>query len=179
MEDKIQKYIILVNWCLMKQTGSAHIIVMGVSGCGKSTLGRAIATQLGIEFLEGDEYHPKENLDKMKGGIPLNDLDRQPWLAHLNKRLREAKLPLVLACSALKQQYRDRLSKGLTEPPIWVYLEGQQALLEKRMAQRNHFMPISLLESQFADLEKPSAALVLSCALTTKEQLDKVIPQIG
>lgn len=175
----MKKYLILVFWCLMDQTRFTHIIVMGVSGSGKSTLGKALATFLGRKYLEGDKYHSKENVDKMKRGIPLNDVDRQPWLAQLNVRLRDAKLPVVLACSALKQQYRDCLSNGLTEPPIWVYLEGEQALLERRLAQRNHFMPMSLLESQFADLEIPSVALVISCALSTKEQLEKVISQIG
>lgn len=162
----------------MKQSYPASIVVMGVSGSGKSTLAKALADNLDLTFIEGDDYHSEANVNKMRKGIPLNDIDRQPWLESLNKVLKDPKQFVVLACSALKQSYRDILSRGMEPPPYWVYLEGEAALIEKRMAERHHFMPVDLLQSQLAALEKPSEALVLSCALSTQQQLDLVISRI-
>lgn len=155
-----------------------HIVVMGVSGSGKTTLAQALAQHLNQCFIEGDDYHPAVNITKMKGGIPLNDSDRAPWLLALNTLLKNHNQTVVLACSALKQQYRDILSKGLALAPIWILLEGDRAVIAKRMRNRDHFMPVSLLESQWTDLEMPKQAVSVSCHLTTSEQLDIIMEKI-
>jgi gluconokinase len=134
-------------------------VVMGVSGSGKSLIGAALARALGIEFVEGDEYHPAENVERMSSGIPLTDDDRARWLRSLAVRLREAKdagTGLVMSCSALKRSYRDVLRAEAGELRF-VYLRGPRALLDERLAsRRGHFMPPSLLDSQLATLEEPS-----------------------
>ena len=134
-------------------------VVMGVSGSGKSLIGALLARALGIEFVEGDAYHSPENVARMSAGIPLTDEDRQAWLAAIATRLddaRRAGLGLVVACSALKRSYRDVLRAGRSDVQF-VYLEGTRAVLEQRLAgRRGHFMPSSLLDSQFAILEPPS-----------------------
>jgi gluconokinase len=134
-------------------------VVMGVSGSGKSVIGAALARALDIEFVEGDEYHPPENVERMSRGIALTDEDRAGWLRALAARIREAKdagTGLVVTCSALKRSYRDILraeAPGLR----FVFLQGQRTLIGERLAgRRGHFMPPSLLESQFATLEEPS-----------------------
>ncbi len=133
--------------------------MMGVSGSGKSLIGAALARALGIEFVEGDEYHPAENVERMSSGIPLTDDDRARWLRSLAVRLREAKdagIGLVVSCSALKRSYRDVLRAEAGELRF-VYLRGPRALLDERLAsRRDHFMPPSLLDSQLATLEEPS-----------------------
>lgn len=142
---------------------------MGVAGSGKTTVGQALATALACQFLEGDSLHPQANVDKMAHGIPLNDSDRAPWLAAIRTRLEAAARQggdLVVACSALKQRYRDQLDAGL--PVRWIYLRGSTELLHRRLAQRQgHYMKASMLASQLADLEEPRAsdALVINAAL--------------
>jgi len=134
-------------------------VVMGVSGSGKSLIGAAFARALRVEFVEGDEYHPAENVRRMKAGIPLTDEDRESWLRALGARIREAKRAgtgLVIACSALRQSYRDILRAEAPDLQF-VFLKGQQELIAARLAARQgHFMPPSLLESQLATLEDPS-----------------------
>ena len=134
-------------------------VVMGVSGSGKSLIGAALARALGIEFVEGDEYHPPENVERMSRGIPLTDDDREGWLRALAMRIREAKdtgTGLVMTCSALKRSYRDVLRAEAGELRF-VFLRGPRALIAERLAgRRGHFMPASLLDSQFATLEEPS-----------------------
>jgi len=136
-------------------------IVMGVSGAGKSVIGAALARALGVDFVEGDEYHPPENVARMAAGIPLSDDDRLPWLLALAERIRAAKqagIGLVVACSALKRSYRDILrdESGASELQF-VFLRGSRALIATRLAGRHgHFMPSQLLNSQFAALEEPS-----------------------
>ena len=135
---------------------SVPIIVMGVSGCGKTTVGDALAQRLGVSFIEGDALHPPENVAKMKGGIPLNDDDRWPWLELIAARLNEAGEGAVASCSALKQVYRYRLRQAVAVPLIFVFLDCSRSELERRMAARTgHFMPPSLLASQLAALESP------------------------
>jgi gluconokinase len=133
--------------------------VMGVSGSGKSLIGDAFAYALGIPFVEGDEYHPAENVERMSRGIALTDADRGDWLRALATRIREAKdagTGLVMTCSALKRSYRDILRAEAHELRF-VFLQGPRALIAERVAgRRGHFMPPSLLESQFATLEEPS-----------------------
>jgi len=132
--------------------------VMGVSGSGKSLIGAGLARALGVDFVEGDEYHSAENVERMSRGIPLTDEDRARWLRSLAARIREAKKAgsgLVISCSALKRSYRDILRADAAELRF-VYLKGERELIAQRLAgRRGHFMPLSLLESQFTTLEDP------------------------
>ena len=134
-------------------------VVMGVSGSGKSLIGAAFARALGVDFVEGDDYHTAANVARMASGIPLTDDDRAEWLRLLAARIRKAKdsgAGLVVACSALKRSYRDIL-RGAAGELQFVFLQGSSALLAERLAsRRGHYMPSSLLESQLATLEEPS-----------------------
>lgn len=134
-------------------------VVMGVSGSGKSVIGAALARALDIDFVEGDDYHPAENVERMAAGIPLSDDDRVQWLRSLANRIREAKdvgTGLVVSCSALKRSYRDML-RAAAPALRFVFLKGERALIAERLAgRRGHYMPPSLLASQFATLEEPS-----------------------
>lgn len=136
------------------------LIVMGVSGSGKSTIGHLLAERLGWPFRDGDAFHPPANVEKMRAGAPLTDADRWPWLDAIAAYLQEQQAAgghAVIACSALKRAYRDRLRASGTRLRF-VYLDGSFATIDGRMkARRNHFMPPSLLESQFATLEVPGA----------------------
>jgi carbohydrate kinase (thermoresistant glucokinase family) len=140
--------------------GARLIVVMGVSSSGKSTVGQALARRLHAPFLEGDKYHPEVNIEKMSAGIPLTDADRWPWLESLALAMHEAgdkKGVAVSACSALKRSYRDFMTEKAGEPILFVYLEGSKELIAARMRHRpHHFMPLSLLDSQFATLEPPA-----------------------
>lgn len=133
--------------------------MMGVSGSGKSLIGAAFARALGIDFVEGDDYHSAENVQRMSREVPLSDDDRVRWLRSLAVRIREAKdagTGLVMTCSALKRSYRDVLRAQASELRF-VFLRGPRALLAERLAsRRGHFMPPSLLDSQLATLEEPS-----------------------
>lgn len=148
------------------------IIAMGVTSSGKTTVGKAIARRLHLPFLDGDQYHPESNVEKMRSGTPLTDADRWPWLERLAQALHQAadqKGAAVGACSALKRAYRDYLVEKAGEPILFVYLKGDSATIGERMARRQHeYMPQSLLESQFATLEEPDPesenVLVLSVA---------------
>ncbi len=140
------------------------VVLMGVSGTGKTEVGTRLAKALGGRFVEGDDYHPPENVAKMRSGAPLDDADRQPWLETLSREIGawlDAGEPVVLACSALKQRYRDILKAG--RPGVcFVHLEGNEALIRSRLeGRRGHYMPASLLESQFAALEEPSDAITV------------------
>jgi gluconokinase len=132
---------------------------MGVSGSGKTVIGTAFARALGVEFVEGDDYHPAENVTLMAAGTPLTDENRAGWLEALAARLRAASdggSGLVMSCSALKRKYRDVLRRGA--PTVrFVFLKGTQELIASRMTtRRGHFMPPTLLASQFATLEEPA-----------------------
>lgn len=134
-------------------------VIMGVSGSGKTTIGELLAHTLGIPFLEGDDLHPRANIERMAHGIPLTDEDRRPWLLAIAQRLREAEQSgsgLVVTCSALKRSYRDLLRSHGAAETRFVYLRGSEPTIAERLARRRgHFMPASLLESQFAALEEP------------------------
>lgn len=133
-------------------THPPHLVVMGVSGCGKSSVAQALAEALGRPFIEGDGHHPPENIAKMTMGIPLTDEDRAPWLARLARLLMNSPDPAVLACSALRRNYRDLLRQG--GAIVFVHLIGSRQLIAARMGLRSaHFMPGTLLTSQFATLE--------------------------
>ncbi|RDV00324.1 gluconokinase [Trinickia dinghuensis] len=141
----------------MNRTASA-IVVMGVAGCGKSSVAHAVAARLGGRFIEGDAFHCAANVDKMRRGTGLVDADRWPWLERLAAELKGASErgePVVLACSALKRRYRDRLRLG--SPSVgFVFLDLPPNEAAKRVGSRSgHFMPDSLIASQFADLEVP------------------------
>jgi len=143
--------------------GAVHqglYVIMGVAGSGKSTIGALLARALDIEFVEGDDLHPPDNVQRMAAGIPLTDGDRHGWLVAIAARLRDAKragIGLVVSCSALKRSYRDLLRSVGAADARFVYLAGDRGLLAERMAtRRGHFMPASLLESQLATLEEPS-----------------------
>ena len=134
------------------------VVLMGVSGAGKTTIGERLARRLGWNLIEGDDYHPRENIAKMAAGIPLQDDDRWPWLDALNQRIRGER-NAVLTCSALKESYRQRLLAGVAEARI-VYLHAPREVIAARVAQRKHkYMPASLLDSQFAALEPPRGAI--------------------
>ena len=140
------------------------IVVMGVAGSGKSTVGALIAEALGAEFAEGDRFHPASNIAKMSSGQPLTDDDRLPWLqamADAVQTWRGGDRPTVLACSALKQSYRDLLARG-SRDVRFVFLRATRDQVSERMAGRKgHFMPTSLIGSQFAALEEPRDAIAL------------------
>jgi gluconokinase len=133
------------------------VIVFGVSGAGKTTIGKLLAEQLGWRFYEGDDFHPRANIEKMRSGRPLTDEDRCPWLERLREQITRsiaAKENAVLACSALKRAYRDRLR--VSDDVKFVFLRGDYALVAEQLRQRlGHFMNLELLRSQFADLEQP------------------------
>jgi gluconokinase len=136
---------------------------MGVTGTGKSTVGRLLASQLGWTFVEGDDFHPKANVEKMRQGIPLDDADRKPWLETIRHRLEQASRQsenVVLACSALKHSYQHYLADYAPEAVRFVYLLGSPELIRQRLAKRTgHFMNPALLASQFEDLEPPEDAI--------------------
>jgi gluconokinase len=157
------------------------VIVMGVSGAGKSTVGALLAAALGAAFIDGDNAHPKANIEKMRSGMPLDDADRLPWLRDLAGRI-DASLAaggdgtdVVLACSALKARYRNILTTGRTDVHL-VHLAGDETMLRRRLGARaGHFMPAGLLASQFADLEEPSEAIEVDAALEPKEIVATVL----
>ncbi|CAN7293609.1 gluconokinase [Rhizobium sp. LjRoot30] len=135
-----------------------RVVLMGVAGCGKSAVGAALAARLGAAYLDGDDLHPPENIAKMSRGEPLTDDDRLPWLARVAGALAEPRGILFLGCSALKRRYRDQIRAQAGAPVVFVHLSGSKALITARMAARSgHFMPKSLIESQFAALEPPMA----------------------
>jgi gluconokinase len=164
---------------------------MGVSGCGKSTVGALLARRLGVPFLDGDDYHPPANKDKMAAGVPLTDGDREPWLARIGQLLAGAGSAAtddgdtapapVVACSALKRSYRDLL-RGTAPGTVFVHLSGGAATIAARMDVRAHeFMPRTLLESQLATLE-PLAAdedhILADIGLEPEAIVDAVILQL-
>jgi carbohydrate kinase (thermoresistant glucokinase family) len=134
-------------------------VVMGITGSGKSTVGAAFARAIGVDFVEGDDYHPVENVRRMAAGVPLTDNDRADWLGSLADRIRQSRnagTGLVLTCSALKRSYRDVLRAAAPELQF-VLLKGSRALIAERLAdRREHFMPASLLDSQLETLEEPA-----------------------
>lgn len=147
------------------------IVIMGVSGAGKTTVGRALAERLGARFVDGDEYHPPANVAKMRGGTPLTEGDRETWLRRLRSEIdawRAARETVVLACSALTRRSRDLLGTARDGVRL-VHLRGAQSLIAGRMHDREHFMPASLLASQFATLEPPEDALELEVARSPDE----------
>jgi carbohydrate kinase (thermoresistant glucokinase family) len=166
--------------------GEVHaIVVMGVSGCGKSTVAARLAQRLGWDLAEADTFHSAANVEKMRSGIALTDADRGPWLDAIAAWIdseRIGKRPCVVACSALKRRYRERLSGGNSDVRF-VFLSGPYDLVATRLAGRSgHYMPLSLLQSQFDALEPPGPEenpIVLSIALPVDEIVDEVMLELG
>lgn len=144
-------------------------LVMGVAGAGKTTVGALLAARLGLPFFDADDHHPAPNIEKMKAGIPLTDKDRETWLEALSTAMEkwEETGGAVLACSALKERYRAKLRDGAGKNLFLIYLKGDSATIEQRMAgRRNHFFNRTLIESQYAALEEPSDALTITIELS-------------
>lgn len=156
-------------------------VVMGVSGSGKSTTGAALARALGWPFVEGDDLHPPQNVAKMAAGIPLTDDDRWPWLDRIVDDLRalsKTNRDIVVACSALKQRYRDRLASA--GDVRFVHLHGDRETIAARLAMRHHrYMPATLLDSQLATLEFPADAIVVDIRDDVDTQVRKIIAALN
>jgi len=158
------------------------LVVMGVSGAGKTTVGRRLAKKLKVDFVDGDAFHPPENVRKMCAGFPLTDTDRQAWLASLARviqRHRRARKGLIVACSALKERYR-KVLVGSHQDVKFIYLKGEESLIRRRLInRRGHFMPASLLTSQFQALEEPREAVVVEVKGTPEMILSEIRTQLG
>lgn len=157
------------------------VIIMGTTGSGKTTIGTLLAKRLGWQFVDADEYHPPENVEKMKHGIPLTDADREPWLKALHNMIRQWSADarnVVLACSALKESYRDELRA--TPDVKFVYLKGSYELFSQRvLARKGHFAKQNLLASQFATLEEPKDAIVVDASKSPEEMLAEICKPLG
>ena len=157
------------------------VIVMGVAGSGKTTVGQALAGHLGWEFYDADGFHPAANITKMASGIPLDDSDRLPWLASLHALISASLTedrPGVLACSALKESYRERLLEGNNDVLI-VYLKGSYDLIWSRISARHdHYMNPELLKSQFEALEEPTDVLTVDISMTVEEIVQQIVRYI-
>lgn len=154
------------------------VVLMGVCGSGKTTVGIALSERCGGVFYDADDFHPQSNISKMKRGEPLDDADRAPWLDELALRLATASVerpPVVLACSALKEQYRDILRSGCADLQF-VHLCGTPEVIRARLAARTgHFMPDVLIDSQFAALEAPTGALVVDIDSSVEEVVETIL----
>jgi gluconokinase len=155
------------------------VIVFGVSGAGKTTIGKLLAEELGWRFYEADDFHSRANIEKMRSGLPLADEDRWPWLNLLREQIMRflaAKENAVLACSALKRAYRERLRIG--DDVKFVFLRGDYALIERQLRRRRrHFMNPALLQSQFANLEEPEpdeAAITIELGRSPQELVEQI-----
>jgi gluconokinase len=158
------------------------VILMGVSGCGKTTVGKRLGTLLHWPFYDGDDFHPKANVEKMARGRALTDADRQPWLEALREKidaLIEREQHAVLTCSALKAAYREHLASGHTEVHF-VYLHGTYDLIQERLqARQGHFMPADLLANQFDTLEAPEDALRVDISAPPKVLVQQIARGLG
>jgi gluconokinase len=153
---------------------------MGVSGCGKSSVGEALSARLGIPYFDGDDLHTSEAVTKMREGVPLADADRWPWLDRIAGVLRDS-APVIVGCSALKRAYRDRIRAGAGGVVTFVHLAGSRDLIASRMGARTgHYMPLALLDSQFAALEPPGPeeAITVDIALDLPELVEVVASKL-
>lgn len=160
------------------------VVLMGVSGSGKTTIGELLAERTDATFADADDYHPAANKEKMAAGHPLNDQDRQPWLETLNRLMHGWYLDGkkgVLACSALKQKYRDTLEQGMPEGAVtFVWLDGSAELIGERLAARHHeFMNPKLLESQINTLEPPKDAVRIVNDRSPEEVVDRILQKLS
>ena len=153
-----------------------RIVVMGVSGCGKSSVGAALSDRLGIPYRDGDDLHTAANVEKMRAGVPLTDDDRWPWLDRVARVLAED-APIIVGCSALRRVYRDRIRAGAGGPVQFVHLAGSREVISARMDRREgHYMPASLLDSQFAALESPGPEEAVTVDID--QPLDRLVDAI-
>lgn len=153
-------------------------VIMGVSGSGKSSVGAALSEKTGAPYVDGDDLHPKSNIEKMSAGIPLTDEDRWPWLAAVGERLGSHKGEIFIGCSALKHSYRDLIREKAGEPVLFIHLTGAKEVIAERMKHRpGHFMPTSLLDNQFATLEPPGEGELFVDA-DIGQPLDEVVRDI-
>lgn len=154
------------------------IVVMGVAGCGKTTVGKSLAKHLRWDFYDADDFHPPENIAKMTNGIPLNDVDRSPWLASLRNLISSSLIenrPGVLACSALKESYRQQLLADSDDAKI-VFLQGTSDLIWSRLSMRNdHYMKPQMLQSQFEALEEPTNALTVDISNSINDIVREIL----
>ena len=157
------------------------IVVMGVAGAGKTTIGQLLAVQLHCAFLDADFLHSPANIEKMTHGVPLTDDDRAPWLETIHARIADSfqrNESLVVACSALKQRYRETLARGVAI--VWVYLKGSEELIRARLQLRqHHYMTAQMLASQFADLEEPTDAIVVDIAVTPDVAVRQIVSALA
>lgn len=156
-------------------------VLMGVSGSGKSTVGRRVADELALTFIEGDEFHPAQNIEKMSAGTPLTNADREPWIDALAVGInqRQPRRDTVVACSALSQFVRDRMRSAVTEPVDFILLSADPSIIEQRLSQRaRHFMKSGMLGSQLAALEWPADAAVVDVSKPLDEVCADVVDHI-
>jgi gluconokinase len=157
------------------------VILMGVVGAGKTTVGQLLAAQLGWQFADADDFHPPANIEKIRRGIALDDQDRAPWLKRLRAQITgwsSSGINVVLACSALKQKYRQELTTG---PPVkFVYLKGDPAVIASRLRSRQgHFADEQILASQLADLEEPECVLTIDIAEAPPQIVSEIRERLG
>jgi gluconokinase len=171
----------------MPSANTGIYVMMGVAGSGKTRIGRAFASAIGVPFLEGDDFHPAVNVERMSRGIALTDDDRAGWLATLGRRVHEASeegTGLVVTCSALKRAYRDVLRAAAPAGRVtFVYLRGPHDLIAERLAaRRGHFMPATLLDSQFAALEEPTVderVWMIDVGATPDDIIDMLLARVS
>ncbi len=165
----------------MEKEGTV-LILMGPMGCGKTAIGKLLSRKLGWPFYDGDDFHPKTNVDKMRKGISLTDVDRKPWLERLHDKIKHwhrHKESVVLACSALKQTYRDMLGIDQEHVKI-IYLKGSYELLRRRVEQREHpYMNTNLLKNQLNTLEEPSDGLWVDISPVPEKIVSSIIESLG
>ena len=156
------------------------IFIMGVSGSGKTSVGQLLANELSIPFIDADDHHPPSNIKKMSEGIPLKDKDREPWLDRLHEiAVEHISSGCVIACSALKEIYRKRLSQSIEPSVSWIYLKGSYDLIFERMNNRaGHFMGAEMLKSQFETLEEPQNAIIIDIAGSPKVIIKNIKPHL-
>lgn len=152
--------------------------IIGVSSCGKSTIGQMLSDRISVPFFDGDDFHPAENITKMKSGQALNDEDRQGWLESINAlAIQQSKQSgAIIACSALKKKYRKILRKNIEAQAVFIFLKGDWLTIKNRMEKRSdHFMPIELLQAQFDDLEEPTTATIIDVSLPPEQIIEIII----
>lgn len=158
-----------------------RLVIMGVAGCGKSTIGAALSHRLAAPYRDGDDLHSEDAVAKMRVGTPLTDADRWPWLDRIAAAL-DRDAPLIIGCSALRRSYRDRIRAGAGGPVTFVHLAGSRELIAARMASRTgHYMPLSLLDSQFATLERPGPdeAIEIEIDQPMEDMVEQVLSYLG
>lgn len=158
------------------------LVLMGVSGCGKTSVGQALSERVGWPFFDGDDFHPPANVAKMAAGFPLNDENRTPWLANLHDLIARHQAEgqsMLVACSALKEKYRQQLAAG-NPGTVFVYLKGDFELIFARMqARAGHYMKAEMLRSQFETLEEPAEALIIDIGQPLETIIEVVLSQLN